>query len=616
MSLLAEGSKWLLLWACGLKTVLFKTSNRLLHKCRAKSYGGGPICCTCTGQSFILYSHHVQAACKPVDWQPLRMESLNIASLSVDASKQATDIFSVLSCCSKELGLENLARVAASSNAAVANLLQTALQQGQQGCVDRLLEFPAAAQLSADMVAQLLHALLKCSLAEPTRVATQLCGLDAAQHLSSTTAEQLLHAAIKQNGGSHHSACVEPQVGLPAAGELSSDSALLLALAAVQHKSVGCYRWLSMLPGVGQLDSAALGLAIEEALDEESGVEQLSCNVLARLLLGALQAATAAAACGLSQALCSTMNKENRATIIPLATLLLLMLLLCPGGTVAAWQVLDGDAKAIGRHNGMARKLQDTPIRSYNGRRFGGGKIQPEINKVKHKALLHKRRSELQQQQQKRCNLCLQDDVRQQLASLVSSSEGLTASELQLKRDLSTARQELAQQQTLAGRGSCLAVTLMLGSYSATRRHTRKVTCMSPESIAVVHNAPAVRHPLLQVASRLEHLQQQEERLCMDQQLARLGQQQAALQAELGLLTQTLTSSKHANVIGRAKVAAATSETAAELQAAQERCTALKGEAFQMGRQQAVNDTRQVTPSCTGFSCPYCVAYTNAEHCA
>lgn len=42
-------------------------------------------------------------------------------------------------------------------------------------------------------------------------------------------------------------------------------------------------------------------------------------------------------------------------------------------------QVLDGDAKAIGRHNGMARKLQDTPVRSIGGRRFGhgGGTQQP-----------------------------------------------------------------------------------------------------------------------------------------------------------------------------------------------------------------------------------------------
>jgi hypothetical protein len=55
----------------------------------------------------------------------------------------------------------------------------------------------------------------------------------------------------------------------------------------------------------------------------------------------------------------------------------------------------------------------------------------------------------------------------------------------------------------------------------------------------------------------------------MDQQLLRLEQQQAALQAELGQLTETLTSSKQANVVARSKVAAATSETAAELQAAQ-----------------------------------------------
>jgi hypothetical protein len=72
-----------------------------------------------------------------------------------------------------------------------------------------------------------------------------------------------------------------------------------------------------------------------------------------------------------------------------------------------------------------------------------------------------------------------------------------------------------------------------------------------------------------QVASRLEHLQQQEQRLCMDQQLARLQQQQAALQAELSQLAETLTSSKQANVVARAKVAAATSETTAELQSAQ-----------------------------------------------
>lgn len=55
----------------------------------------------------------------------------------------------------------------------------------------------------------------------------------------------------------------------------------------------------------------------------------------------------------------------------------------------------------------------------------------------------------------------------------------------------------------------------------------------------------------------------------MDQQLARLQQQQAALQAELSQLAETLTSSKQANVVARAKVAAATSETTAELQSAQ-----------------------------------------------
>jgi hypothetical protein len=62
----------------------------------------------------------------------------------------------------------------------------------------------------------------------------------------------------------------------------------------------------------------------------------------------------------------------------------------------------------------------------------------------------------------------------------------------------------------------------------------------------------------------------------MDQQLARLEQQQAALQAELSQLAETLTSSKQANVVARAKVAAAASETAAELQAAQVRMSLLR----------------------------------------
>jgi hypothetical protein len=44
----------------------------------------------------------------------------------------------------------------------------------------------------------------------------------------------------------------------------------------------------------------------------------------------------------------------------------------------------------------------------------------------------------------------LQDEVRQQLANITSSSEGLTGSELQLKRDIEAARQELAKQQKIA----------------------------------------------------------------------------------------------------------------------------------------------------------------------
>ncbi|WIA08286.1 hypothetical protein OEZ85_007729 [Tetradesmus obliquus] len=221
-------------------------------------------------------------------------------------------------------------------------------------------------------------------------------------------------------------------------------------------------------------------------------------------------------------------------------------------------------------------------------------------------ALLHKRRSELQQQQQKRAELqqellqedARQDDVRQQLAALNSSSEGLTASELLLKRNIAAARDELAKQQTIAG--LCSQERLLqqqLERLQAVVGSEQRVQQQYEGSISGYLQDKRSRGRMLQakaakVAARLEQLQQQEERLCMDQQLTRLQQQQAALQAELSQFAKTLTSSKQANVVARAKVAAATSETTAELQSAQERCAALKGEAFQMGRQQAVNDTR------------------------
>jgi hypothetical protein len=54
--------------------------------------------------------------------------------------------------------------------AAVARLLQAAMQQ-QQGFFECLMELPAMQQLSADVVQQLLHALLESRSAHPNRFA-------------------------------------------------------------------------------------------------------------------------------------------------------------------------------------------------------------------------------------------------------------------------------------------------------------------------------------------------------------------------------------------------------------------------------------------------------------
>jgi hypothetical protein len=43
------------------------------------------------------------------------MESLDSQGLGIDTNKDAAYLFSLLSCCSKELGVQDLARIAASS---------------------------------------------------------------------------------------------------------------------------------------------------------------------------------------------------------------------------------------------------------------------------------------------------------------------------------------------------------------------------------------------------------------------------------------------------------------------------------------------------------------------
>jgi hypothetical protein len=57
----------------------------------------------------------VAIACKPIDSNDFDMDSLDLQALRIDATKDAAYFFSLLSCCSKELGVQDLARIAASS---------------------------------------------------------------------------------------------------------------------------------------------------------------------------------------------------------------------------------------------------------------------------------------------------------------------------------------------------------------------------------------------------------------------------------------------------------------------------------------------------------------------
>lgn len=68
-----------------------------------------------------------------------------------------------------------------------------------------------------------------------------------------------------------------------------------------------------------------------------------------------------------------------------------------------------------------------------------------------------------------------------------------------------------------------------------------------------------------QVRARLDTLKQQEEKLCLAQHLSRLTDKHKQLESEVQQLTQTLTTSKQANVMARSRVAAAVSETESEL---------------------------------------------------
>jgi hypothetical protein len=189
-------------------------------------------------------------------------------------------------------------------SAAVARLLQAALQQGRPGWVVSLLALPATADFSAAVVAQLLHALLLSRSAYSCTAAAQLCLLQAAQQLSGSALEELLLAAIERNGDSKRETCMQALCGLPAAAQLRSTSAARLLLAAVKQDSRGCEYWLYRLPGLQQIDSAALEMLLEAAVQKDrSGVAEklMELSAAAQLSLDAVVLLlTTALTCGRS----------------------------------------------------------------------------------------------------------------------------------------------------------------------------------------------------------------------------------------------------------------------------------------------------------------------------
>jgi hypothetical protein len=188
-------------------------------------------------------------------------------------------------------------------SAAVARLLQAALQQGGSHCLHSLLAFPAAEQFRADMIVQLLYVLLKCEIPQLDWFAAKLCMLQAAQQLRSSVVEQLLLAAIESSINGSSDICMKALCGLPAASQLGGESVARLLLAGVKQNSRGWVYWLCRLPGLQQADSAALETMIEEALLDQSfavpaflvhsllrlpAAAQLSITAMVRLLNAAL----------------------------------------------------------------------------------------------------------------------------------------------------------------------------------------------------------------------------------------------------------------------------------------------------------------------------------------
>jgi hypothetical protein len=190
-------------------------------------------------------------------------------------------------------------------SAAVARLLQVALQHGRQNkkpdYVNSLLGLPAIEQVSVDTLKQLMLALVNpATTLYNWHTIEHLCILQAAQQLSSSVVEQLLLATIEWSKASGDNTCMEALCRLPAASRLSSDAVAWLLMAAVEHVGMDCMPWLCQLPGAQQLDSAALEPLVNAAVSRGlysitvhllglPAAAQLSSSVVEQLLLATIQ---------------------------------------------------------------------------------------------------------------------------------------------------------------------------------------------------------------------------------------------------------------------------------------------------------------------------------------
>jgi hypothetical protein len=119
--------------------------------------------------------------------QAFQMESLDLQALSIDSTEHAAYLFKLLSCCSKELGVQDLARIAASSKSL------------KEACIAIAKRYML--QLLGAAVAQGAEAEAQCSAAEAAAMAavraldrTGLNSNASAASVANTVHKMQLHA--------------------------------------------------------------------------------------------------------------------------------------------------------------------------------------------------------------------------------------------------------------------------------------------------------------------------------------------------------------------------------------------------------------------------------------